>query len=350
MAQRKQLTWSELWVGLFVLVGLTLIAVAIFYVTGAGFLGPKYKLLTYLPEVDGMKAGAPVELDGIEIGNVESISLTPHPEDKMHNIVLGLRLDKKYQQEIRTDSTASLVTQGLLGDRYVTVTRGLTGTAIPQNGIIPGTQAVAMTEIVARASALMDNLGVVVTQIQKGNGTVGKLMNDPALYDHLDGTIAKVNAMVGSIQEGHGTLGKLVASDELYNKANSAVGKVDDVLTAVHDQKGTIGKLVYDPAMYDSVKGATDKTNALLGDVRAGKGTLGKLVNDDALYTNLRDATGNVRDATAKMNSNQGTLGKMFTDPALYDNVTGLTGDLRALVSEFRQDPKKFLHIKLGLF
>ena len=46
----------------------------------------------------------------------------------------------------------------------------------------------------------------------------------------------------------------------------------------------------------------------------------------------------------------RGTLGKMFTDPALYDNVTGLTGDLRALVSEFRQDPKKFLHIKLGLF
>ncbi len=89
MAQRKQLTWSELWVGLFVLVGLTLIAVAIFYVTGAGSFGPKYKLSTYLPEVDGMKAGAPVELDGIEIGNVESLTLTPHPEDKAHNIHAG---------------------------------------------------------------------------------------------------------------------------------------------------------------------------------------------------------------------------------------------------------------------
>jgi phospholipid/cholesterol/gamma-HCH transport system substrate-binding protein len=350
MAQRKQLTWSELWVGLFVLVGLTLIAVAIFYVTGAGFLGPKYRLITYLPAVDGMKAGAPVELDGIEIGNVESLVLTPHPEDKAHNIALALRIDKKYQQDIRTDSTASLVTQGLLGDRYVAVTRGLTGSVLPQNGVIPGTQAVAMTELVARASSLMDSLTTVMTQVQKGNGTVGKLINDPALYNHLDDVASRVGQTVASIQRGQGTLGKLVSSDELYTKANSAVGKVDDVLTAVHDQKGALGKLVYDPGMYDSVKNVADKSNALLSGVNDGKGTLGKLVTDDALYANLKDSSANVREATAKMNSNQGTLGKMFTDPNLYDNLTGMTGDLRLLIGDFRQNPKKFLHIKLGIF
>jgi phospholipid/cholesterol/gamma-HCH transport system substrate-binding protein len=350
MAQSKQLTWSELWVGLFVLAGLALIAVGIFYVTGAGSLGPKYQLLTYLPDVDGMKAGAPVELDGIEIGNVQSVSLTPNPQDKMHNITLVLRLDRKYADEIRSDSSASLVTEGLLGDRYVAVTRGLTGSVIPKGGVIPAAQQVAMQDILARSAALMDNLTSLVAQVQKGNGTVGKLMNDPALYNHLDSTIGRVDSMVGSIQRGQGTLGKLVASDELYNKANSAVGKVDDVLTAVQDQKGTIGHLVYDPALYNTVKGATDKTNALLGDVRAGKGTLGKLVTDDALYTNLRDTSANVRDASAKMNSNQGTIGKMFNDPALYDNMTGLSGDLRLLIADFRKDPKKFLHIKLGLF
>jgi phospholipid/cholesterol/gamma-HCH transport system substrate-binding protein len=343
MAQSKQLTWSELWVGLFVLAGLALIAVGIFYVTGAGTLGPKYQLLTYLPDVDGMKAGAPVELDGIEIGNVQSVSLTPNPQDKMHNITLVLRLDRKYADEIRSDSLASLVTEGLLGDRYVTVSRGLTGTVIPKGGVIPAEQQVAMQDILARSSALMDNLTSLVTQVQKGNGTLGKLINDPALYNHLDDTVARVDSMAGSIQQGKGTVGKLVSSDELYTK-------VDDVLTAVHDQKGTIGKLVYDPSMYDSVKGATDKTNALLGDVRAGKGTLGKLVTDDSLYTNLRDTSANVRDASAKMNSNQGTIGKMFNDPALYDNATGLTGDLRLLIADFRKDPKKFLHIKLGIF
>src|SRR3989442_3053289 len=59
MAQRKQLSWTELRVGLFVLVGLLVLAVGIFYVTGYGFLGAKYRLYAYLPEVARLAHGAP---------------------------------------------------------------------------------------------------------------------------------------------------------------------------------------------------------------------------------------------------------------------------------------------------
>jgi phospholipid/cholesterol/gamma-HCH transport system substrate-binding protein len=357
MAQRKQLSWTEMRVGLFVLAGLVIVLVAIFFVTGGNILGPKYKLNTYLPEVEGVQAGAPVDLDGVQIGSVQSLELTPHPQDRMHGIKVVLRIDKKYQEQIRTDSTASLVTQGLLGDRYVTISRGLTGSAIPDNGVVPGTEEAAMKEVVQRGADLMQNLGAlsddlrgIVDQVHKGNGTLGALLNDRALYNHLNSTAAKLDDVATTIQAGQGSLGKLVASDELYKKADSTLGKADDVLGAVRDQKGTIGKLVYDSSAYDSIKGMADKGNALLSDVHDGKGTLGKLATDDTLFTNLRDASANVRDASAKMNSNQGTMGKFFTDPAFYDNVTGLTGDLRSLVGDFRQNPKKFLHIKVGLF
>jgi phospholipid/cholesterol/gamma-HCH transport system substrate-binding protein len=357
MAQRKQLSWTELRVGIFVLAGLFILMVAIFYVTGAGFLGPKYRVLTYLPEVDELQTGAPVTLDGIAIGNVESMRLTPHPEDLQHNITLVLRIEKKYQDQIRSSSAATLVTQGLLGDRYVSITRGLTGSVIPANGVVPGGEQADMKAIVQRGADVVENLGVLSTQIgniidkvNKGQGTIGKVINDSALYDHLNSTAGKLDAMASAIQQGQGSVGKLVASDELYMKVDAAVDKADDVLGAVRDQKGTVGKLIYDPSAYNSVKGVADKGNALLADVREGKGTLGKLVTDDTLFTNLRDASANVRDASAKLNSTQGTMGKFFTDPAFYDNVTGLTGDLRSLVGEFRQDPKKFLHIKVGIF
>jgi len=102
--------------------------------------------------------------------------------------------------------------------------------------------------------------------------------------------------------------------------------------------------------MYDNTKKLMDNGNALLADVRAGKGTLGKLTTDDALYTNLKDASANFREATAKMNSNEGTIGKFFSDPALYDNFSGLAGDMRLMVSDFRQNPKKFLHVKMAIF
>jgi len=57
-----------------------------------------------------------------------------------------------------------------------------------------------------------------------------------------------------------------------------------------------------------------------------------------------------LRDAAGKLDSNQGTLGKFFSDPAFYDNFTGLAGDMRLMVSDFRQNPKKFLHVKMGIF
>src|ERR1700682_6467544 len=104
MAQRKQLTWTELRVGLFVLVGVFVLAVGIFYVTGAGILGPKYRLKTFLPEVSGLATGAPVRLDGVEIGNVDTIRFVPRTPgkavDKLRNIELGLRVDRRYQNEI----------------------------------------------------------------------------------------------------------------------------------------------------------------------------------------------------------------------------------------------------------
>jgi phospholipid/cholesterol/gamma-HCH transport system substrate-binding protein len=357
MAQRKQLTWTDLRVGIFVLAGLFILMVTTFYVTGVGFLGPKYRLYVHLPEVEELKTGAPVALDGIEIGNVQSLSLNRSAKDRMHSVTLSLRIDKRYQNEIRTDSTASLATQGLLGDRYVTITRGITGSVIPANGEIRSAEPKAIQQVVEGSADLMDHLNElagdieqVVNQIQNGHGTLGKLVNDPSLYNNLNETLSKLNAMVTSIQQGQGTAGKLISSDELYQKVDATIENVQDVTAAVRQQKGSLGKLIYDPSAYDEIKGVAEKSDSLLGDVRAGKGTLGKLATDDTLYTNLRDASANVREATAKLNSNQGTMGKFFNDPELYDNLTGLTGDMRLLINDFRQNPKKFLHIKVGVF
>ncbi|HXW62747.1 MAG TPA: MlaD family protein [Candidatus Acidoferrales bacterium] len=357
MAQRKQLTWAELRVGVFVLASLFLIMVATFYVTGVGFLGPKYRLYVYLPEVESLKSGAPVDLDGIEIGNVQSLSLNRNAKDRMHSVTMALQIDKRYQNEIRTDSTASLATQGLLGDRYVTISRGITGSVIPANGEIKSAEPKAIQQVVEGSADLMQRLNEltgdvqqVVNQIENGHGTLGKLISDPSIYNNLNDTAAKLNAIMTSVQQGQGTAGKLLRSDELYQKVDATIGDVHDVTTAVRQQKGSLGKLIYDPSAYDEIKGVAQKSNGLLGDVRGGKGTLGKLVTDDTLYANLRDASANIRDATAKLNSNQGTMGKFFNDPQLYDNLTGLTGDMRLLINDFRQNPKKFLHIKMGLF
>src|ERR1700719_1826534 len=108
MAQHKQLTWTERRVGLFVLAGAVLLAVVIFYVTGTTGFGPKYRLRAFLPEVDGLTVGAPVRIDGVDVGNVEKITIAPPSTgvqlSKDKSIEVDFRIQKSFQDYIRTDS------------------------------------------------------------------------------------------------------------------------------------------------------------------------------------------------------------------------------------------------------
>jgi phospholipid/cholesterol/gamma-HCH transport system substrate-binding protein len=361
MAQRKQLTWTELRVGLFILVGLFVLAVGIFYVTAPGFVGPKYRLRTYLPEVSQLAAGAPVRIDGVEVGNVETIRLVPRTPgqvaDKNRNIEVVMRIDRRYQNYILTDSAASLVTEGLLGNRYVNITRGVTGVPLKEGQEVKGTEEKAIKEVVERSAELLGNLQALSSEAQdllagvkQGRGTLGKLLYDTQAYNHLNSILGKADQMVTDVQAGHGTVGKLVTSDELYNKVNNVATDVNAITSDLRAQKGTLGKLLYDPSLYDEAKRAIASGNSMMSDVRAGKGTLGKLVADEELYNKLRDTSTNLANATAKLNENTTTAGKLFSDPKLYDNLAGLTGDLRLLVGDFRQNPKKFLHFKITVF
>jgi phospholipid/cholesterol/gamma-HCH transport system substrate-binding protein len=330
-------------------------------VTGAGVFGPKYRLKTYLPEVSGLAAGAPVRLDGVNVGNVEQIKLVPRERgkspDRMHNIEIDMRLDRKYQNDILTDSTAVLVTEGLLGNRYVNIERGYTGMPLKDGQVVPGTEEKAIKEVVERSAdvlsnlqALSDDVKDLVNGVQSGRGSLGKLLTDDQAYNHLNSILTKGDKIVGNVQAGQGTIGKLIMTDEMSTKVENTVDQLNTILADLRAQKGTLGKLLYDPTLYDQAKSALDNGNNILSDVRAGKGTLGKLATDETLYNKLRDTSSNLSTATAKLNENTNTAGKIFTDPKLYDNLTGVTGDMRQLLADFRQNPKKFLTIKLNLF
>jgi phospholipid/cholesterol/gamma-HCH transport system substrate-binding protein len=335
--------------------------VGVFYVTGTGFLGAKYRLVTYLPEVDGLASGAKVTLDGVEVGNVDSIQIAkPRPGqqlDTKRSVEVILRVSRDFQNDIRSDSSATLLTQGFLGDRLVTVQRGYTGAILQDGQEIPGAEEKSLNDIMANGADLMVNLNQLskqaaslVDDLQRGRGTLGALLTDKTVYEHASKTLERVDQITASIQEGQGTIGKLLNDDALYTKANSVTGRLDDVLAAVQDQKGTLGKLVYDSSVHDEAKQFLANGNDLVSDVRAGRGTLGKLATDDALFTSWKQIGDNLQQATAKLNTNDGTAGKFFSDPKFYDNLTGLAGDMRLLVGDFRSNPKKFLHVKFSIF
>jgi phospholipid/cholesterol/gamma-HCH transport system substrate-binding protein len=115
---------------------------AIFLVWGfshlwsSGAFHPKYKIQMFVPEAEGVRVGASVRLDGMPIGSVSSVELAHNSADSTRRIEVILRIEKRFQNMIRDDSTASLITGGLLGDRYINVQRGFTSPPISSGGEI----------------------------------------------------------------------------------------------------------------------------------------------------------------------------------------------------------------------
>jgi len=106
-----------------VLLSLAVLVWVFFGLWSSGFFLPKYQLSVYVPEASGVTVHAPVRLDGVDVGSVSAIRLAGESAGPQRRIELVLRVNKADQGVIRSDSSATLVTEGLLGNRYVNISQ-----------------------------------------------------------------------------------------------------------------------------------------------------------------------------------------------------------------------------------
>ncbi len=131
--QRKGI---ETAVGIFVLIGILCVAyLAIRLGRMEWFGGNYYKLSAYFTSVTGLKAGASVELAGVEVGRVDSIGL----DMKTQMAVVQLKIENGL--EIKDDAIAAIKTSGLIGDKFVSLTAGGSPQVLKPGDTIMDTQA-----------------------------------------------------------------------------------------------------------------------------------------------------------------------------------------------------------------
>src|SRR5713226_5219507 len=100
MPQQKQLAWAQLRVGVMVIVSLTVLAVAIFFISGqVGFWSRRYTLKMYFSDAGGLREGGQVQLAGVAVGSVNRIRLSPFPDPK-RAVEVEAKIPKVYQDEI----------------------------------------------------------------------------------------------------------------------------------------------------------------------------------------------------------------------------------------------------------
>ena len=132
------------------------------------------------------------------------------------------------------------------------------GKLLHDNGALYGDVRASMAKI----DGLMDD-------IQKGDGTVGKLMKDPSVYNESLKTIADLRKILAGIDSGEGDIGKLLHSDELHQEIKSTMSRIDTMLDKINKGEGTLGQLLNNPSLYESIDGTTREVHSLLKDFRA---------------------------------------------------------------------------------
>jgi phospholipid/cholesterol/gamma-HCH transport system substrate-binding protein len=358
MAQRKELQWAQLRVGIMVTVGLIVLIVAIFFISGSvGFLTRKYTLRAYFSEAGGLREGAQVQLAGIPVGNVSAIQLSPFA-DPNRAVEVVMKVNRKYQDQIRADSEASTESAGLLGERFIDISRGSPGqSVVPDSGALKSHEERDIKEVVQNADDVISNLRVlssklndVTNQITAGKGSLGKFIYDPDLYNRIDRTANVLTGMILDIQNGKGTIGKMYADQTLYDRLNSTVDRADQIMNTVEHGNGTMARFLNDPTVYDNMNKLVNKGNTLIDSMNNGNGTMAKLINDPQLYERLNHTVDNVDRITSRMEKGEGTLGLLSTDKRLYSNLSQSMQSLREFLTEFRQNPKKYLTIRVRLF
>ena len=177
--------------GAFIVTTLAILAVGIFIIGSKQYLFTStYHLKAQFSNVVGLDAGAEVRVGGVHSGTVHSIELPHQPGDK---ITVVMDLDKSTHEIIKQDSVASIETEGLLGNEYLAISFGSAGAADVRDGdTIASQPPLAMSDLIKKSSGILDssqqaiknatrataNLNSISAKIDRGQGTVGALVND----------------------------------------------------------------------------------------------------------------------------------------------------------------------------
>jgi phospholipid/cholesterol/gamma-HCH transport system substrate-binding protein len=303
---------SEMWVGIFVVVGILLL-VGLTLKVEKFQIGREagYLVNIYFDTAAGLDRSAAIRVAGVHVGNVEKVALEQGRAKVTFRLPPNIVLYK--------DAKAYLKSEGFLGEKYVEISPGTPGyPRVPPNGEIEqGAPPADIEHFLSKVGELREDIKDVTRPL----GEILKAV-DPK---KIEGTIDNLNKFSNQMA-GMGNDAK-----ETMKKARDAFSQMEDIGGKVMKGEGTLGKLIMDDTVYqdakktvetakeaaESAKKAVDTLKDISESIERGEGTLGKLIKDESLYQEAKETLQSVKGITEKVEKGEGTLGKLVSDDKL---------------------------------
>lgn len=337
MKRSTFVTWAELRVGILVVAALIIAALAVMTLGGrTGVFTQKYTLYTFMPSVSGLQSGAPVRLAGVDVGTVDEVEfISAADRDSIaerfsqaygdslgeRSLMVRFTVEEDVQEKVTRSSRAKIGTVGLLGDKYLDLEVG-----------DPREPPLTTGDIILN-EAPIDYEGLIARAAEGVEELVGS----------LEGT----RVLVARINNGEGTLGKLINDPALYNQWVQLTERGTNLLTSMETGEGTLPALINDQELYEQLVRTTADLQQLTSQIRQGEGTLGKLVQDPELYSELVGTMREGQQLIAEMNGGEGTIARLVNDPGLYERLNRFVVESQLLITDIQQNPRKYINLKI---
>ncbi len=283
--------------GLFVVLAMFAGWVIIETLGSGDFFSHGYHVSAQFESAQDLKIGDRVKMAGVEIGRVENISLT----DSKVNVTMKLKADAV----VKTDSKAIIKFTGLMGQNFVAISFGsATGQKVTEGTILESGEQPDLSAIMTKldnAAAGIQNITKVFSGDKIDNilGPITDFMKQNSAP--ITVTIANVKNLTSQIAAGQGTIGKLIYEDALYGSALTTVSNLQDTAA--------------------SAKDALASAKLVINNISGGQGTIGKLITDESLFHAATSSMTNLNSILSKINQGQGTVGKLVNEPDFYKNA-----------------------------
>lgn len=330
---------NELHAGIFILITLALFALSI-WILGQErqVFSSQEEFKTSFKDIQGLSKGAPVRLGGISVGRVSSFQFDPESTDG--KVQVSFLVNSNYLDRVREDVVVSIQTQGLLGDKFLSLSSTLGGKTLAPGATLKGQDAGDLTEILTKAGSIVDN-SVEITASLKDF-----LKNfDKSTIDALGSGIKSLGSLAKEIEDGKGLLHRLVFSkkdgDDILSDIKAAADSMREVSGKVKDGNGLLHALIYEEDGAKSLKTFSDAARTIstlseaLGgvvtEIKDGNGVLHELVyakspeGFDELLVKLNETITNLKVASEALARGSGTIGALLVDSQLYDNLVEVT-------------------------
>jgi len=347
----KRIRWAKLRVGIVITAALVVMFLAIMF-SGhiEDIFSPQAVIYADFSDVRGLRPGAPVWFSGIEIGKVRSMAF-----HKGREIRVSLAIERDVLQHLRKDSSATILTLGLLGDKYLELGAGSSEAAALRAGdsLVGSTQLEFQDimekskESISRLNDLAKRLDSFIAMIEEGQGTLPMLLKDRALYDNVTDAAKNLSLAIRKVEQGNGTLGRLLSDDKLYVKLESSVSNIKEFSEGLNESNGTLNKLVKDKELYDRFLSASSSLDEFTKKLAHGKGTMGRLIEDDSIYENLDTASKKLAQLLLRVEEGKGVVGALTKEGELETELKGTVKDLNELIKDVKANPKRYFKFSL---